>query len=424
MKQGALATVWLEVQADLREPDLIWQLAILAGCLLLALLGASLLRRRQAGAGRVAELGRGGLKRISFPVLALLLVLLARWAAEDWIRVGLFSLAVPLLASLAVIRAVFYILRVSLVGATWLVPFERVFALLVWGVVALHIVGLLPEVIALIESVTFSAGKQKLNLWHVLQGLVAVLATVLAALWLSSAIEARLNRAVGLDSNLRMVFARLTKALLILLAVLIVLPQVGIDLTTLSIFGGALGVGLGFGLQKIASNYVSGFIILLDNSIRIGNTITVGTDHGEVTRITTRYTVLRSLGGVEALVPNELLVGSVVQNESYSDPQVRIALPVQVAYDGDLERAMAIMATAAAAQERVLAEPAPAVLLREFADSGISLELAIWIADPQNGTGQLRSEINLAIWREFKQAGISIPFPQREIRILKEAGHE
>ena len=424
MKQGALATVWLEVQADLHEPDLIWQLAILAGCLLLALLGESLLRRQQAGEGRVAELGRGGLKRITFPVLALLLVLLARWVAEDWIRVGLFSLAVPLLASLAVIRAVFYILRVSLVGATWLVPFERVFALLVWGVVALHIVGLLPEVIAVIESVTFSAGKQKLNLWHVLQGLVAVLATVLAALWLSSAIEARLNKAVGLDNNLRMVFARLTKALLILLAVLIVLPQVGIDLTTLSIFGGALGVGLGFGLQKIASNYVSGFIILLDNSIRIGNTISVGADRGEVTRITTRYTVLRSLGGVEALVPNELLVGSVVQNESYSDPQVRIALPVQVAYDSDLERAMAIMATAAAAQERVLVDPAPAVLLREFADSGINLELAFWIADPQNGTGQLRSEINLAIWREFKQAGIQIPFPQREVRILKEAGHE
>lgn len=424
MKQSALATVWLEVQADLHEPDLIGQLAILAGCLLLALLGESLLRRRQAGEGRVAELSRGGLKRITFPVLALILVLLARWVAQDWMRVGLLSLAVPLLASLAVIRAVFYILRVSLVGATWLVPFERVFAFLVWGIVALHIVGVLPEVIAVMESVTFSAGKQKLNLWHVLQGLVAVLATVLAALWLSSAIEARLNRAVGLDNNLRMVFARLTKALLILLAVLIVLPQVGIDLTTLSIFGGALGVGLGFGLQKIASNYVSGFIILLDNSIRIGNTITVGADRGEVTRITTRYTVLRSLGGVEALVPNELLVGSVVQNESYSDPQVRIMLPVQVAYDSDLERAMAIMATAAAAQPRVLVEPAPAVLLREFADSGINLELGFWVADPQNGVGQLRSEINLAIWREFKQAGISIPFPQREVRILKEAGHE
>ena len=211
---------------------------------------------------------------------------------------------------------------------------------------------------------------------------------------------------------------------LLLLAVLIGLPMVGIDLTTLSVFGGALGVGLGFGLQKIASNYVSGFIILLDNAIRIGNIITVGPDRGEVTRITTRYTVLRSLGGVEALVPNELLVGSVVQNESYSDPQVRVALPVQVAYDSDLERAMAIMAAAATAQERVLAEPAPVVLLKEFADSGINLELGFWVADPQNGVGPLRSDVNLAIWREFKQAGISIPFPQREVRVLKEAGHE
>jgi small-conductance mechanosensitive channel len=266
--------------------------------------------------------------------------------------------------------------------------------------------------------VSFPAGKQKLTLWHMLQGVVAVLATVLAALWISSAIEARLNAAVGLDSNLRAVLARVSKAMLVLLAVLIGLPMVGIDLTTLSVFGGALGVGLGFGLQKIASNYVSGFILLLDNSIRIGNVITVGNDRGEVTRITTRYTVLKNVTGVEALVPNELLVGSVVQNESYSDPRVRIALQVQVSYDSDLERAMAIMVAAATAQARVLSAPAPGVLLMNFADSGINLELGFWVADPEKGTGQLRSDINLAIWREFRQSGIAIPFPQREIRIL------
>ena len=418
MKQSALARVWQEIQVYLSEPDLLWQLGVLAVCLLLALLGESLLRRRQPGEGRAWELGRGGLKRVAFPVLALLLVLLARTVAREWISVGLLTLALPLLASLAVIRVVFYVLRVSLVGATWLVPFERVFALLVWAIVALHILGLLPEVIAVVESVTFNVGKQKLNLWHLLQGLVAVLATVLAALWLASAVEARLDRATGLDDNLRQVFARLTKALLIVLAVLIVLPMVGIDVTTLSVFGGALGVGLGFGLQKIASNYVSGFIILLDDSIRIGNTISVGADHGEVTRITTRYTVLKNVSGVEALVPNEQLVSLVVQNESYSDPQMRLGLPVQVGYDSDLERAMAIMVAAAQTQERVLADPPPAVLLSKFAESGIDLELGVWIADSGKGTGQLRSDINLAIWREFKQAGISIPFPQREVRIL------
>ena len=424
MSEHELASLWRGVLADLQQPDLVWQLLALAACLLLAKLGEGLVRGRQGGTGRAWELGRAGLKRIAFPLLALVLVLLARPVAQQWMHVSLFSLALPLLSSLAVIRVVFYVLRVSFLGATWLGQFERVFALLVWGLVALHITGLLPDVIAVLESVAFTAGKQKLTLWHVLQGIVAVLATVLLALWLSSAIEARLNAAAGLDNNLRAVLARLSKALLILLAVLIGLPMVGIDLTTLSVFGGALGVGLGFGLQKIASNYVSGFIILLDNSIRIGNIITVGNDRGEVTRITTRYTVLKNLNGVEALVPNELLVGSVVQNESYSDPRVSVALPVQVSYDSDLERAMAIMVGAAKRQERVLAEPAPAVLLKNFADSGINLELGFWVADPEKGVGSLRSDINLAIWRDFKQAGIEIPYPQREVRILKDHGND
>ena len=420
MKHSPALRVWHQIHAYLNEADFGWQLLAIAACLLLALLGERMLRREQPGEGRAWELGHGGLKRIAFPLLALLLVLLMRVVAQTWISVGLFAVAIPLLASLAVIRGVFYVLRVSLVGAAWLASFEKIFALLVWFIFALHIIGLLPDLIAMIESVGFNVGKHRLSLWDLLQGLVAVLVTVLAALWLSSAIEARLDRAVGLDDNLRQVFARLSKSLLIVLAVLIVLPMVGIDLTMLSVFGGALGVGLGLGLQKIASNYVSGFIILLDHSIRIGNTIAVGNDRGVVTSITTRYTVLRNPTGLESLVPNELLVGSVVQNESYSDTQMRIALPVQVAYDSDLERAMAIMVAAAQAQPRVLADPAPAVFLKEFAESGINLELGVWIADSGNGTGPLRSEINLAIWREFKQAGIFIPFPQREIRILDE----
>jgi small-conductance mechanosensitive channel len=424
MKPSPLARVGQELQAYLNEADFGWQLLVLAACLLLAVLGARLLRAGAPAEGRAWELGHGGLRRIAFPLLALLLVLLARVVAETWISVGLFAVAIPLLASLAVIRAVFYVLRVSLVGAAWLASFERVFALLVWAIVALHIIGLLPDLIAVIDSLGFNVGKHRLSLWDLLQGVVAVLVTVLAALWLASAIEARLDRAAGLDDNLRQVFARLSKSLLIVLAVLIVLPMVGIDLTMLSVFGGALGVGLGLGLQKIASNYVSGFIILLDHSIRIGNTIAVGNDRGVVTSITTRYTVLKNGTGLESLVPNELLVGSVVQNESYSDSLMRVALPVQVAYDSDLERAMAIMVAAAQAQPRVLADPAPAVLVKDFAESGINLELGIWIADSGNGTGPLRSDINLAIWRGFKQAGISIPFPQREIRIINEATHE
>ena len=424
MNEFELSGIWPQILSDLGQPDLIWQVLALASCLLLAALGERLLQRRQGEAGQSWKLGRGGLMRVAFPLIALMLVLLVRALLERWMHVSLFSLALPLLSSLAVIRVVFYVLRYSFVGATWLARFERIFALIVWGVFVLHIMGLLPAVIGALDSVSFHVGQQQLTLWHVLRGIATVLATVLMALWLSNILERRLNQAAGLDNNVRVVFARLAKALLLLLAILIGLPMVGIDLTTLSVFGGALGVGLGFGLQKIASNYVSGFIILLDDSIRIGNMITVSGDRGEVIRITTRYTVVKNRTGIEALVPNELLVSSVVLNETHSDPQVRVALPVQVSYDSDLERAMAIMVESALAQPRVLAEPVPAVLLREFADSGINLEMRFWVADPENGLGRLRSAINLAIWRGFKQGGVSIPFPQREIRILKDAEND
>jgi len=204
----------------------------------------------------------------------------------------------------------------------------------------------------------------------------------------------------------------------LLLAVLIGLSLVGLDITALSVFGGALGVGLGFGLQKIAANYISGFIILLDRSLRIGDVISVDNHKGQVTKITTRYTVLRGLNGVEVIVPNEVLVGSVVQNDSYSDPKMRVALTVGVSYAADLERAMAILVEVALAQPRVLRDPAPAALVMAFGDSAIELELGFWISDPALGVGGVRSDINLAIWKAFRAEGIEIPFPQRDVRIV------
>ncbi len=423
--QNELNSLWHSLLADLREPDLLWQIVALLVCFGIAKLAERFVRGQQVdyeGTGaRALALGHGGLKRLAFPLVALVLVAIARPVLKPYMHINLLALAIPLLGSLAGIRMVFYVLRHSFSEAAWLKNFERGFSLAVWIVVALHIIGVLPDLVTFLESVSFSAGKQRLNLWQVFHGLVMVAGTVLAALWVGSAIEGRLNRAEGLDSNLRVVFARLARALLIVIAVLISLPMVGIDLTTLSVFGGALGVGLGLGLQRIASNYVSGFIILLDRSIRMGNIISVGTDRGVVTRITTRFTVLRGLSGVEALVPNELLVSSVVNNESYSDRQVRIALPIQVSYECDLERAMTILVEAAKAQPRVLAEPAPVALLLSFADSGINLELGFWISDPEQGTGAIRSDINLKIWRDFKAAGIEIPYPQREVRVIGES---
>lgn len=332
----------------------------------------------------------------------------------------MLAVAVPLLLAFAVIRAVLYILGRSFPNARWLADFGRLFALLAWGVVALHITGLLPEIIDFLESVSFGAGKQRLNLWIILQGVGAVLVTLLGGLWAGGLVEARLMAAESIDTSLRVVLSRLARALLIVIAVLVGLPLVGIDLTMLSVFGGALGVGLGFGLQKIAASYVSGFIILLDRSIRIGDLISVGSDRGQVSRITTRYTVLKGQTGLEAIVPNEVLVSSVVQNESYTDTRVRISVPVQVSYGAGIERAMAILTEAARVEPRVLADPPPKAFLTSFADSGINLELGFWIEDPQEGTLQIRSDINLRIWSEFKAAGIEIPFPQREVRIVSD----
>ena len=425
MKSNEFGRLLTGLWSDLQQPDVLWQVAALVLCLWLGWIAERLVRARALATAeseglkaQALRVGQRGLRRLVFPLTALVLVLVARVVIGQWHPVHLLSVAIPLLLAMAVIRSVLFVLRYSFPSAGWLASFERGFALFAWIIVALQITGLLPEIIELLDGVGIAVGKQKLTLWTLLQGVGAVLVTMLVALWIGGLVEARLNAAQGLDSNLRVVLSRLARALLIVIAVLIGLPLVGIDLTMLSVFGGALGVGLGFGLQKIAANYVSGFIILLDRSIRIGDTISVGADRGQVTQITTRYTVLKSLSGVEAIVPNEVLVSSVVDNESYTDPKMRVALPVQVAYGTDLERAMAILVAAAAVQPRVLADPEPKAFVLAFADSGIDLEVGFWIGDPQNGTGQVRSDINLAIWKAFKVEGIEIPFPQREVRIL------
>ncbi len=418
VKQNLLLDLW----GDLHQTQILWQVGALSVCMALAWWADRLYRHRRSNAGtpdnRAMEILQRGLQRLVFPVVALLLVLGMRPLLAHWHSVNLLSLALPLFASLAAIRLVFFGLRMGVPGALWLASFEKIFAVLVWGVVAMYISGVLPDVIELLESTTFGTGKQKLTLWTLIQGLGAVLVGVLAALWLGGMVEARLMAAEGIDTNLRVVFARLSKALLLVAAFLIGLPMVGIDLTMLSVFGGALGVGLGLGLQRIAANYISGFIILLDHSIRIGNLIQVGTSRGVVTRITTRYTVLLDRDGHEMLVPNELLVGGVIVNETHSDPRIRVPLQIQVAYGSDLERVQSILIDVAVAQPRVLRDPVPIAHVLAFADSGVSMELRFWINDPEEGTGQIKSAINLAIWKRFQAEGIKIPFPQREIRVL------
>lgn len=410
----------IELWADFWKPEILWQLAALALCLLAAGKLSQWIRLPRIEASGVWRLGVGGLKRMLFPLLALLLVLVARAVLQRWHHVNLLNLVVPLLGSLALIRVVFYALRHVFAPGGMLAAFERTIAMLVWGVVALHIVGVLPQVVEFLEGVTFSIGRQHISLWLVLQALFWVLLTLLAALWGGSAIEARLMRAETLHSSLRAVFSRLSKVMLLLLAVLIVLPVVGIDLTVLSVFGGALGVGLGFGLRKVVSNYISGFIILLERSIRLGDYITADNFYGEVKGITTRHVVLRSPDGREAIIPNETLITTTVISHTYSDKRVRLGIPVQVAYDSDVERAIVVLNQAAAAHPRVLAAPPPAAHIARFADSGIDMELGFWIEDPEAGRQNVCSDISRAILAAFRKEAISIPFPQREVRSLND----
>lgn len=205
--------------------------------------------------------------------------------------------------------------------------------------------------------------------------------------------------------------------MLTLVAVLVALSMVGIDLTVLSVFGGALGVGLGLGLQRIASNYVSGFIILFDPSLSIGDMITVDKYYGAVTQINTRYTVMKALDGTETIVPNEMLVSSPVVNHSYSDRRVRVAVKVSIAYHSDVDLALAILTEAARAQPRVLAEPQPSSFVTGLGADGIDLEVGFWIRDPEEGTLAVRSEIARTLLRRFREETIEIPYPQRDIRI-------
>jgi small-conductance mechanosensitive channel len=269
-----------------------------------------------------------------------------------------------------------------------------------------------------LEDVEFSIGKNPFNLLLALQALLTILVTIFITLWFSRVIENRLMSAQNVNMNLRVVLAKLLRVFLLFIAILFALSAVGLDITMLSVFGGALGVGLGFGLQRIASNYVSGFIILLDKSMQIGDVVTIDTHYGVVSDLRTRYLVLRKLDSTEVIIPNETLIINPVINHSSTDHKARVQMPVQVSYASSLEVAMELMRDIAFRHPRVLELPLPAVQIQGFGESGIDLVLNLWIPDPEEGSAGLKTEIYLEIWRAFQKNNISIPYPQREVRIL------
>ncbi len=412
--------IWIELANDLQTAAAYWQLAILATSLLLAWASNGLVHRFVTlRAPESWKVGVGGIKRALFPVTALVFVYLGKVILRHWEQhTALLSLSATLLLAMAGIRLAVYALRYIFNPSSVLKSMENLISGTIWLVVALHLAGVLPEIVQGLEEAGFSVGKNRISVLLILQSVVTVIVTVVVALWLSRLLENRLMRAEQINMNFRVVMTKLVRILLTLVGVLVALSAVGFDITLLSVFGGALGVGLGFGLQKIASNYVSGFIILLDESVHLGDVITLDGHYGVVEQIRSRYLVLRKLDNTEVIIPNETLIASAVINHSLSDRRAKVQMPIQVSYEGDLDLAMRIMREAAERHPRVLDDPAPEVHLKGFGESGIDLQLSFWIPDPEEGSASLQSALYLDIWRAFQAQGVSVPYPQREIRIL------
>jgi len=398
-------------------PHAMAQFAVIVAGLALGWLVSGMLRRRVA-ARRLWAFGAGGFDRVALPLTALAIIWVARIFLRKLYATPFVDLAIALLVAFAVIRFAVYVLRHILPEGALLRGSERTIAIAIWAGVALHVTGALPEVRDALDAIAFTVGKQRISLLLVVQGLVSVAITLAISLWVARMIEGRVLAAERLEVSTRVVIAKLVRAVALLLAVLIALPVAGIDITALSIFGGALGVGLAFGLQKVASNYVSGYIILLDRSIRIGDVVTVDNRQGVVKAIESRYTVIRSLDGTESIIPNELMITQCVTNHSFTDRKVVIKAKVAVGYGTDIDRAFALLLEAARRQPRVLADPAPAVWISALGDNGIEIELAAWIADPDQGQMGLRGNILKEILEAFRAEGIEIPFPQRDIRLV------
>jgi small-conductance mechanosensitive channel len=419
-----LTNLLSELSTDLGDPNFVWQSASLFFCFLLAWAVSHHVKKyfttvdHRSG---VLKIGVESFSRVLLPLLSLVFILIVRMILSRWQHTALLSIFIPIIGSFALIRFSFYVFRRVFVKdgtiGTGLWLFEKLFAAFVWIGVVLHFTGLWGELIVGMNEIVLP-GPNKVSLLDVIQALISVALTVMVALWISAMIEVRLMKLPNMHSSLKVVLSRSGKAFFILIAILISLSLVGIDLTVLSVFGGALGVGLGFGLQKIASNYISGFIILLDRSMSIGDMLMVDKYAGVITQINARYSVLRGLDGVETLIPNELLISSPIQNLSFTDKEIAIITEVSVAYQTDIEKLLPLIADAIVELDRVSKINLPTAYLMRFGADGFDLRVSFWIADPENGRSNITSEVNRTIWRVLQEQNVEIPYPQREVRFL------
>lgn len=413
-----LGLKWIEANVTTVETGL--QAACIAAAFLVALTIARPARRfyrrlfdwlpdrwRDAVARQASEL--------SLPILWLLLQIGILIVAEtqDW-QDRLLNITVSLLTAWVVIRVVSQLIR----DATW----GRLFAIVAWTVAALNIIGLLDPTIGLLDAASLRVGDIRISALTVIKGVITLVLLLWLATVTSRLLEQRVQALPNLTPSVQVLIGKMIKIVLVTVAVLAAVNAVGIDLTALAVFSGAVGVGLGFGLQKVVSNFVSGIILLLDRSVKPGDTIAVAGYYGRIDSLGARYASVITRDGIEHLIPNEEFITTRVENWSYSNDLLRLKKSVGVHYRTDVRKAMALCLEAAASVSRILKDPKPVCLLQNFGDSSIDLEMRFWINDPMNGRANVTSELLLAIWDRFHENGIEIPYPQRDLHLVSPNG--
>jgi small-conductance mechanosensitive channel len=414
---------WSGVLAHLRQPDYWWQIGLLLVAAGISWLIARRLRRyivevRQPDPESTLRIVTPLVDRISFLVLFGLAgfagaAILQRIGLPD----GIASVIAILAFALAAIRLLIAVLKRALRPGPLLAASEQLITWTAWVLIAMYLLGWIEPVALALDRVAVPIGREGFSVLDALKAVVTMAVFLMVGAYLGTITTRGLMSKSDISIGLRVGIAKFVRLFLLVIAALLGLNAVGINLAALAVFGGALGIGLGFGLQRIAANFVSGFILVGDRSIRQGDVITIGDRFGVVKELRARYIVVRDRDGVDTLIPNENVISAEVVNWSYSDRAIRLKLPVQISYQDNPREALRLLLDAAAEHPRVLKNPAPASRIMEFGDNGIALELRYWIRDPEDGINNVRSDLHLAIWDRFAAAGITIPFPQRDLHL-------
>ncbi len=441
----------LMFQQSLFQPIIYWQLACLGSSVLLGWLLSAWIKRsinrkyarylaqqalineqnktleKKGSASFWAALKGAALQlclSLSLPVLCMIFILISTVIARFLNLLPAKPLPIEsmvwlILWAYIIIRTLVFIFNQTFSNAKGKTGFENILALCIWIGVALQIIGVLPKVKEWLEITQLPLGSTQLSLWSVLMATVTIALALFVAKWIGTLTEKWLFSLTAVHTNVKVVLNRIIKVLLMFIAVLIGLSSVGIDITVLGVFGGAIGVGLGFGLQKITSNYISGFIILLDRSIKIGDLISVAGIEGIVADIKTRYTVVRAYDGSVTIIPNESFVTGNVKNSSYLQGPGRTAIVMSVDYSSDIDHCIEIMTKIVTNEPRVMINPPPYTILTNFGNDGIDLTSYFWVPDPEKGTASLKSGIYRKILNKFREENINIPYQQRDLRVLQ-----